>query len=214
MKETDEGDERTDSGGLEGVDDDAPSAEQLATIRGALEPMRVEPVMTYELDRPGRAVARECGSRLAERLSTKEWRDANLEQRRQVAREFDRVIALRLGTQTPPVEFDHQMDDLGGFDPATRRITLRADLLESDDPTQLVMTLAHEQRHGWQQQVIDGHLDHPDGPSAAERLRAGEATYARDQRNFRRYIRNELERDGEKFAYLTFREFVLKQRRA
>lgn len=99
------------------------------------------------------------------------WRSASLAEREQMAQAAHGYIRGGFGLDPGPLRLAHDMPDwqLGEFDPHSKVVSVNARLLEADDPTTLLGTIAHENRHAVQQERIDGHQAVPYGDLVGER---------------------------------------------
>jgi hypothetical protein len=115
-------------------------------------------------DIPGTERFEETGAKVAERLSSERWEQADLADRESIAHETHDVIREEYGL--PPGEL--QVTDLedgvdGEYDPAKRSVSIDRSTLEGDRPDRMLDTIAHENRHDVQQRIMDGDMEHPHG---------------------------------------------------
>jgi hypothetical protein len=98
------------------------------------------------------------GRSLRQRLDADVWRRATPAQREDMARDANAFVRKGYGLQPGAlyVASDWPAYLLGNFDPRTKAVTVSARLLKHDDPTLLLRTLAHENRHAVQQERMDG----------------------------------------------------------
>jgi hypothetical protein len=87
-----------------------------------------------------------------------------------MARAAHAYIRKAYGLDPRPLRLEDLPDyQLGEFDPRTKDVTVNARLLEEDDPTALLATLGHENRHAVQQERVDGRQPVPYGDQVGSR---------------------------------------------
>ena len=98
------------------------------------------------------------GRGLRRRFDPGAWRNATLAQRGEMAQAAHACIRKGYGLDGTRFHvargWPHFL--LGNFDARTKEVSVNAHLLRSDDPTPLLHTLAHENRHAVQQERIEG----------------------------------------------------------
>lgn len=163
----------------------------------------------YRLDPASEHAAREVGREVADRLREVSWAEASLEQRRDLARDVHRDVTRVLGTETPALEFEGLAGAAGLW--REGRITIDESLLSQPDAQDVIETIAHEERHAWQAEVIQGRRRHPAGREARQDLVDANDAYSQDLADFESYAANEMERDAEAFAWLTYDNYLKRQ---
>src|SRR5438309_6458358 len=111
------------------------------------------------------------GRGLRQRFQPDAWRSASPAQREQMAQTAHAYMRGAFGLRPNPLRLAPDMPDyqLGEFDPHAKVVSVNARLLEADDPTTLLATIAHENRHAVQQERVDGHQAVPYGDRVGER---------------------------------------------
>lgn len=84
------------------------------------------------------------------------YSDANIEQRAEYMKDFHDNFN-ELSGYSGNLHFSDNMEpnNLGAFNPFTKRIDLNVDLLRDSDPEQLMETILHESRHAYQDYAIN-----------------------------------------------------------
>ena len=135
------------------------------------------------------------GEGVADVMPARRWEEAAPKARAAMLQEAHAYVAGELGLGlVEPLVFSDAMEpdvDFGAFDPASGEITVGSWLLEQDDPVPAAVTIAHENRHGFQQHVIDGDLAHPDEAAWAQADAAYQGIV-----DFEDYMANPLESDA------------------
>lgn len=173
---------------------------------------RADSIATYRLDSPSQFAARELGRRLASRAPESLWATKEVNGRSATAEFIAIDCARELGIRPRTLAFDATIDGYGSLDLDRGLITIHEQLLHDDDPRELIMTIAHETRHAWQQDVISGAIRHPAGEEQRRKLARASEAYQADLADFGAYLWNELERDSEKFADVAYREYTRQER--
>lgn len=160
----------------------------------------------YELDRESAGQAADLGHKLAERDFVDHWERGTPSDRIYLSLEVREMAGNSLDIKALPLSFSDDMGgDLGQTTP--EGVKLNADLLEASDCTEAVRTVAHEYRHQWQAEVIEGSRLHPEGLSARMELMKAAENYQADRQLLDSYLNNEMELDGEAFARAVTRAY-------
>ena len=103
------------------------------------------------------------GHGLRRHFDPADWQRAGLEGREQMAQVAHDYIRERYDLAPQPLHLARDWPEglHGDFDPLHKQVTVNAGLLRRDDPTSLLNTLAHENRHGVQQERIEGNQPVP-----------------------------------------------------
>src|SRR5207237_10419553 len=98
------------------------------------------------------------GRGLRQRFHPDAWQRATQAEREHMARDAHEFVRSAYGLGEGPLHFAHDWPAylLGHFDPRTKVVTVNAGLLRREDPTLLLHTLAHENRHAVQQERLEG----------------------------------------------------------
>lgn len=152
----------------------------------------------------------ETGRELHEQVRPEQWKESDFEERAELAREMHGQIRDRYGLDPQELTISSELGDRdsGCCHPTTGEVTVNESLLSSDRPEQMIETLAHENRHSLQVEVLSGRREHPHGDVGAAQIqdwRRGEEKYDADfdSPDFEGegYLKNPLEldaRDAEK----------------
>jgi hypothetical protein len=107
----------------------------------------------------------EEGRALHDRIPLDRWTEANLHDRAELAQEVHTHIRDRYGLSPAELRVDSEMEDgvYGAFDPDTGHVILNQAVLSEDRPSELIDTLAHENRHALQEEIRSGRTSHPLG---------------------------------------------------
>jgi hypothetical protein len=144
------------------------------------------------------------GRGMRQRFPPDVWRRASAAQREGIAQDVHAFIrnAYGLGGASLHVATDWPAFLLGYFDPRTKAVTVNARLLKREDPTMLLYTLAHENRHAVQQERMDGRqvipYEEQVGDTEVEAWRTASGSYSQDE--FVDYHYNALEVDAREAA--------------
>jgi hypothetical protein len=125
---------------------------------------RLRPLSPHELRRIGESLRRW--------FAPAEWRAADLARREELARGLHRWIRDEYGLPDRDLVFANEWEKevWGDFQPETKDVRISPRVLLQDDPTTLLDTLAHENRHAVQYELVE-QLEH-DGGGPAAALRA------------------------------------------
>lgn len=98
------------------------------------------------------------GHGLRRHFDPADWQRASLEGREQMAQVAHDYIRERYDLVPQPLHLARDWPEglHGDFDPLHKQVTVNAGLLRRDDPSSLLNTLAHENRHAVQQERIEG----------------------------------------------------------
>lgn len=147
------------------------------------------------------AELRSLGRELREVISPATWAKLDEEQRAQA---LERAAALArklmaVQRETPVVWTTDPKER--GYEEATGEIKIPRDDLAQLSAEDAVGLVAHEMRHAWQWDVIEGRIDPPGGAQERARFAPAHGTYdADDEFN---YAHNELEGDArDRAAYV------------
>lgn len=156
----------------------------------ATEPQLVTELADQESDR-----LEALGSRTAEIIPLDAWAEAAADARAVMLQDAYGELTSGLGVVTSlPLTFaDDYVSgrDCGSFNPETRQVELGAWLLDHDDPSTAIRTVAHEGFHAFQERVVAGELPH-------ERQEAWRASWQgpRNFDDFDAYMSDPLEADA------------------
>ena len=81
-------------------------------------------------------------------------------------------------------------------------------VLAADSPRDMIETMAHEYRHQWQDQVLEGQLEHPLGWGGLTALTYGDISYKSDANWPEKYAANYRELDAEAFARTVYESYA------
>jgi len=99
------------------------------------------------------------------------------------------------GRDPPEVsQYDAHPGDYGFYDPENHTLNFGSSELEHDDPREAVNTLAHEDRHAYQDWVLDHPKAHHDA-AEVDAWRDNSDNYIRPELDYEGYRNQPLERD-------------------
>lgn len=110
---------------------------------------RLRPLTPHEL--------RQVGEALRQWFAPAEWRAADLTRREELARGLHRWIRDEYGLPPRELVFANEWEKevWGDFQPETKDVRVSPRVLLQDDPTTLLDTLAHENRHAVQYELVE-----------------------------------------------------------
>lgn len=144
---------------------------------------------TIETDRPAlEAVCNEVGRELHDTMPLDRWQAADVHERAELAQEAQDLVRERYGLEPRALEVSAELKEyeLGEFDAGTGEVTVNERLLSEATPDELLNTIAHENQHAAQEEIMQGHIPHPlgdRGKPEVEAWREGSDTY--DSADFR-----------------------------
>jgi hypothetical protein len=126
--------------------------------------------------------SRDAGHRLYDRMSPERWREAEPGERTRFAHEAHAHIREAYGLKPNELSVSSTLGDevLGEFDPGDGRVSVNESLLSADDPKELIDTIAHENEHALQDEIVEGRKQHPLGDlgkAEVELWRDGDRAY-------------------------------------
>jgi hypothetical protein len=151
----------------------------------------------------------EVGRRLVDVLDPEAWAKADLAERMVLAQRAHAFIREAYGLERSPLLYDLNLPPqvAGRFDPSTGQVSINASLLEEDHPGELLDTIAHENRHAVQvdlmqeiHQAWDQGIEEPDRAGVDWSVVAGwtDAWTRYDANDAATYHENELEVDARR----------------
>lgn len=157
---------------------------------------------TMETDRPAlEAVCNEVGRELHDRMPLDRWQAADVHERAELAQEAHDLSRECYGLTPRPLEISSELEEyeLGLFTPRTGEVMVNARLLSESTPDELLNTIAHENQHAAQEDVLQDRVPHPlgdRGKSEVEAWREGTRTYDPADIRGQGYAYNPLEVDA------------------
>ena len=148
----------------------------------------------------------EVGRRVLEILDPEAWRRADIPQRMRMAQQTHAFIRQAYGLDASPLLYDLNLPPqvAGRFDPGEGIVSINANLLDDDHPGELLDTLAHENAHAVQVQVVreagggePGNVEGR-GPQWSAARRWSNAWKEYDAGNAEAYFQNRMEKDARR----------------
>ncbi len=154
----------------------------------------------YQLDETSFRKAVESGALMAHACEAKRWPDAGILRRLDALHGYVAVTTDRLESSPCELKVDPECEPPKSGWADHKTIAVGEWALMDNDPAHVVEVVAHEGRHRWQNDVIEGKLEHPAGEWARSGLSVARENYDSTGRDASRYYLNELELDAESFA--------------
>lgn len=154
----------------------------------------------YDID--GVREFEDVGEILAESCSPSDWLNMDEQSRESAIRRMARQVQMTFGLRVQPiVVMDLPAGEYGKYDPDTDTVTVAADLVINDEPSEAVGTVTHEVRHALQAAVLNDERRHPQAGRAsavdeAALWREADATYDVDVLDVVTYTYSPLETDA------------------
>jgi hypothetical protein len=103
-----------------------------------------------------------AGTELATIISESDWKAGDRDYRRGKVEEMDRAIRNAYGLDDRSPEWVQEPGSYGRFFEDTERVGYTDLVLEDDDPAEAIKTVAHENRHAFQWEVIHDRKPEPE----------------------------------------------------
>jgi hypothetical protein len=154
----------------------------------------------YQLDETSFRKAVECGAFMAHACEAKRWPDIDIPSRLDSLHNYVAVTTDRLESSPCDVYVDPECKPPKSGWTQGKTIAVGEWALKDNDPSHVVEVVAHEGRHRWQNDVIDGKVEHPAGEWARSGLSIARENYDPTGQSIEGYYLNELELDAESFS--------------
>jgi len=155
----------------------------------------------YPVSRESIEQAVDCGLFMAHACPKRDYSSASPEDRVKYLNSLVDVTRGVLDTETWVVARDPDLQSSDDGWMIDHAIVVNERVLNSNRPEWLIEVVAHEARHQWQLEVMQGKREHPDGEDGLRRLLLARTDYKNSDLDLTRsYWTNELEIDAESFS--------------